>query len=162
MIGGSYCYIGNRWTASPLCESYHEPASWSCGWKTFCMCCILKPFLVSVWLHEVRSQRHAEHFLTSGTEKFPLFFLEHSVVWWMVTGIFEDPRTFIIHHHSSGKCLPSGCTQKSKARNRWFFNWSCSSFSALGTPKTSLLWQKIGNPVAEIWGDSWRVWMTSA
>jgi hypothetical protein len=25
-----------------------------------------------------------------------------------------------------------------------------------------LLWQKIGNPVAEIWGDSWRVWMTSA
>lgn len=62
----------------------------------------------------------------------------------------------------SGRCSTPGCSQKSRLRSRWFLNWSWSSFSSLGTARTSMLWQRSGKPVVAIWGDSWRVWLMSA
>lgn len=57
MIGESDGYIGNRHKAFLLCESSHETSGWSCGWRTFHMCCTWKAFLACVWSHGFGGQR---------------------------------------------------------------------------------------------------------
>ena len=55
--GGTYGYTENRCRASLLCESSHELADWSCGWRTCHKCCMRKASLACVRPHEFGALR---------------------------------------------------------------------------------------------------------